>query len=230
MPAVAAAFRSIVLKVSKETAAAHRQALLDAATRLFREQGFDQVAIADIAADAGLTHGAFYTHFASKEALCVEAIAVMARGGCEAARQASDFDNYVREYLSPLHVVALGHGCLFAALGGDSARQGAEVRAAFSRAATQVIASYAEVLDGKNAGEPQVRARAIQAIAALVGGIQLARMVANADERDEILTAVREGIAAMRRARTTRTAPRAKRAKSSAREVRSPRRRPRPSP
>jgi TetR/AcrR family transcriptional regulator, transcriptional repressor for nem operon len=210
------------LKVSKETAAAHRQALLAAAARLFRERGFDRVAIADIAAEAGLTHGAFYTHFASKEALCVEAIAAMAHTGCEAVQQASDFDSYVREYLSPLHVVTLRHGCLFAALGGDSPRQAGEVRAAFSRAAAQVIASYAQVLDGKNAGEPHVRARAIQAIAALVGGIQLARMVGNETERDEILAAVRQGIAVMRPERSARTAPPRKPAKERGR------RRPRP--
>lgn len=212
------------MKVSKETAAAHRAALLAAAARLFREKGFDRVAIADIAAEAGLTHGAFYTHFASKEALCVEAIAAMAHTGCEAVQQASDFDSYVREYLSPLHVVALRHGCLFAALGGDSPRQGGEVRAAFSRAAAQVIVSYAAALDGKNAGEPHVRARAIQAIAALVGGIQLARMVANDSERDEILTAVRQGVAAMRPVRAARSAPRAKQAKPPARNRRSARR------
>ena len=57
------------MKVSKETSAKHRDELLKAASRLFRERGFDKVGIAEIAAAAGLTHGAFYTHFESKEAL-----------------------------------------------------------------------------------------------------------------------------------------------------------------
>ena len=63
------------MKVSKETSAKHRDELLNAASRLFRERGFDKVGIAEIAAAAGLTHGAFYTHFESKEALCAEVIA-----------------------------------------------------------------------------------------------------------------------------------------------------------
>ena len=60
------------MKVSKETSAKHRDELLNAASRLFRERGFDKVGIAEIAAAAGLTHGAFSTHFESKEALCAE--------------------------------------------------------------------------------------------------------------------------------------------------------------
>ena len=67
------------MKVSKETSTKHRYELLRAASRLFRERGFDKVGIAEIANAANLTHGAFYTHFESKEALCAEIIASATR-------------------------------------------------------------------------------------------------------------------------------------------------------
>jgi AcrR family transcriptional regulator len=79
------------MKVSKETSARHRDELLNAASRLFRERGFDKVGIAEIAATAGLTHGAFYRHFESKEALCAE---VIARAG--ASRTSSEPRKRVR--------------------------------------------------------------------------------------------------------------------------------------
>jgi TetR/AcrR family transcriptional regulator, transcriptional repressor for nem operon len=191
------------VKVSKATAAAHRQALLAAASRLFREKGFDRVGIADIAAEAGLTHGAFYTHFASKEALCVEAVAAIARQGVDAVREAPDFDTYLTEYLSPLHVVTPREGCGFAALGGDGIRQGDEVRAAFARGAAEIIESFADVLGKGQAQRSVARALAIQSIAALVGGLQLARMVKSEAERDEVLTAVRVLLDSLRPATLT---------------------------
>src|SRR5580692_121845 len=100
------------MKVSKETAARHREALLAVAGRLFREKGFDKVAIAEIAAAADLTHGAFYTHFASKEALCGEVIGRLAGRGADATEAADDWRSYVEAYLSAKHVRNRGGGCL----------------------------------------------------------------------------------------------------------------------
>lgn len=59
------------MKITQEQVARNRHALLEAAGRLFRERGFDAVSVADIYAAAGLTHGVFYGHFASKDALMV---------------------------------------------------------------------------------------------------------------------------------------------------------------
>ena len=61
------------MKVSKEQAAASRERILDAGTRLFRERGFDGIGVADLMQEAGLTHGGFYGHFASKEELMARA-------------------------------------------------------------------------------------------------------------------------------------------------------------
>ena len=61
------------MKVSREQAAANRERILDVATRLFRERGLDGIGVADLMREAGLTHGGFYGHFASKEDLIAEA-------------------------------------------------------------------------------------------------------------------------------------------------------------
>jgi TetR/AcrR family transcriptional repressor of nem operon len=91
------------MKVSKETSAKHRDELLNAASRLFRERGFDKVGIAEIAAAAGLTHGAFYTHFESKEALCAEVIALAAGRSRAAQDSRPNWRAAFEAYLSPKH-------------------------------------------------------------------------------------------------------------------------------
>src|SRR5580698_11550079 len=68
------AFGAAHVKVSREQVAAHRTRILAAAARLFRQRGFDDVTVAEVMKDAGLTHGAFYGHFSSKEALIAEAV------------------------------------------------------------------------------------------------------------------------------------------------------------
>src|ERR1700735_612800 len=96
------------MKVTKEQVAAHRGRILDAAARLFRRRGFDDVTVADVMKEAGLTHGAFYGHFASKEALIAAAIA-------HALPAASDDDaaRFADRYLSARHRDNRESSCLF---------------------------------------------------------------------------------------------------------------------
>src|SRR5262245_15477429 len=119
------------MKVSKETSARHRDELVRAASRLFRERGFDKVGVADITAAAGLTHGAFYTHFKSKEALCAEAITRTSRRTAEVLKSTTDWPAYVAAYLDPKHVRDRANGCPYAALSGDVPRESAPIKAAF---------------------------------------------------------------------------------------------------
>ena len=177
------------MKVSKETSAKHRDELLNAASRLFRERGFDKVGIAEIAAAAGLTHGAFYTHFESKEALCAEVIA-RASGRSRAAQDSRpNWRAFVEAYLSPKHVRNRASGCQFAALGGDVPRESETIRTAFSDALERAIEAVAVMLG--HAGEAAGRDEAIQALATMVGALVLARTAATPRLRDEILGAAR---------------------------------------
>ncbi|HKU98318.1 MAG TPA: TetR/AcrR family transcriptional regulator [Vineibacter sp.] len=173
------------MKVSKETSAKHREDLLRAAGRLFRENGFDKVGVADITAAAGLTHGAFYTHFKSKDALCAEAITQAARHSARTVAGLGDWRSYVEAYLSQRHVRDRANGCPYAALGGDVPRESTPVKAAFSTALDRAISGVARMVDGGQ-GEPS-RDRAIAAPATMIGALVLARSATDSDLRDEIL-------------------------------------------
>ncbi len=178
------------MKVSKETGARHREALLTAATQLFRDKGFDKVGIAEVAAAAGLTHGAFYTHFASKDELCAEATAASLRRSADALAATGDRRAYVEAYLSPRHARDRRNGCPLAAFGGDVPREAPEVRAAFSQGLDHMIDTVARKLPSGRA-QPS-RAQAIASLATMVGALVLARAAAEPSLRNEILDAVRE--------------------------------------
>src|SRR6185436_8706080 len=164
------------MKVSKETSAKHRDELLKAASRLFRERGFDKVGIAEIAAAAGLTHGAFYTHFESKEALCAEVIARASGRSGTALESAVNWRTSIETYLSPKHVRDRANGCPFAALGGDVPRESDTIKTAFSDALERSIDALAARLGHE--GEAPSREDAIQALATMVGALVLARTAA----------------------------------------------------
>src|SRR4030095_4300847 len=177
------------MKVSKHTSAKHREKLLKAASRLFRERGFDKVGIAEIAAAAGLTHGAFYTHFESKEALCAEVIAHASARSGTALESTVNWRASIEAYLSPKHVRDRATGCPFAALGGDVPRESNTIKTAFSDALERSIDAIAARLDHE--GEASRLEDAIQALATMVGALVLARTAATSQLRDEILGAAR---------------------------------------
>src|SRR5437868_7121159 len=118
------------MKVTREQAAASRERILAAASRLFRERGLDGIGVADLMQDAGLTHGGFYGHFSSKEELMAEACAnalgkSVQRWAKLAEREgARALEALLESYLSKEHRDNPGRGCALATLGADVARQG----------------------------------------------------------------------------------------------------------
>jgi TetR/AcrR family transcriptional repressor of nem operon len=176
------------VKVDKETKSANRAALLSAASRLMRERGVDGVGVAEISQAAGLTHGGFYRHFSSKEALVGASVESTLMETAERAAQmvAKDgLDAFAKFYLSPTHLDDRAAGCAIAALGSDMSRQGSEVRAAYARG----VRAYLDAL-APPAGPD--RAENLRALAALIGAAVLARGLAGADDRlaTEILAAM----------------------------------------
>lgn len=174
----------------EETAEKHRR-ILEEAGRLFRERGFAGVSVSEIMKATGLTHGPFYNHFASKEALMSEALGdlsdktlafydkMVAEQGIEAYR---DF------YLSRRHVEDAGAGCLMTALAVEAGKEAA-VRALFT---AHVRASVERRTAGSS--DPGARAVALRNLGAMVGAVILARAVDDPALGDEILQAVREGL------------------------------------
>jgi TetR/AcrR family transcriptional regulator, transcriptional repressor for nem operon len=182
------------MKVSREEAAANRDRIVDVASRLFREKGFQGIGIADLMTAAGLTHGGFYGHFESKDQLaeeaCDRAVARSSRYWAELAEKAGDdaFAAIVRNYLSAERLAAPGPGCIFAALGSDAARQVKSIRRVFSEGLEALLSVLGEALSGRTAAEK--RKKSIAAFSEMVGALVLARSVAEPALAKEILQAV----------------------------------------
>jgi TetR/AcrR family transcriptional regulator, transcriptional repressor for nem operon len=171
---------------AEETAAKHDR-IVKEASRLFRERGFDSVTVGEIMKAAGLTHGAFYAHFGSKQELQEAAIAygqgvtagrVQSSGTTKKGRR-----TYADRYLSQRHRDNPGDGCTMAALTQEVARSTPELKAAFEQGFEKILSAT-----GGN------RKDAIFQTAALLGGVVLARAVKNDQLSNEILEAVRQKV------------------------------------
>src|SRR5271156_159956 len=188
------------MRVSRQKAAANRERIIDAAGSLFRQKGFDGIGLADIMKAAGLTHGGFYGHFASKHDLVAQASGrAMARaaanwGKITAAAPKDPYPALLKHYLSPRHRDDPGHGCAFAALSGDAARCGKPVRAAFSHGLGPLIDVVAKAVPGRS--KAVRRRKAVAAVAELVGALILARAVDFASLSNKSLAAPRHELLA----------------------------------
>src|SRR5436190_2362941 len=116
------------MRVSREQAGENRERIVAAASRLFRQHGFDGVGVDAIMKKAGLTHGGFYGHFKSKDDLAAEALTRAFERSTETMSPFTDLKSYVTAYLSEEHCAARGEGCGMAALGSDIGREGTKVR------------------------------------------------------------------------------------------------------
>jgi TetR/AcrR family transcriptional repressor of nem operon len=189
--------RGSPLKVTKEKAAENRSALVQAAARLFRERGIDGVGVAEISKTAGLTHGALYAQFPSKEALAAEAFASAFKGGLEQITadlngRPATLTDYLDWYLSFDHRDNLATGCPMAASASEVARQDKVVRERFTEGFEQLVALMEHGL-GASPVKAENRQRALAMMAAMIGGVAASRAVAKADPKlsNEILRAVR---------------------------------------
>jgi TetR/AcrR family transcriptional repressor of nem operon len=179
------------VRVTREQAAANRENVLEIAGTLFRERGFDGVGVADIMKRAGLTHGGFYGHFASKNDLAAEITQrVLGRSawmGRLTRTAKPSFPDVVRQYLSSRHRDDAGRGCLLAALGSDVVRQPRSVRRAFTEGLRLRIDALGRLVPGRSAAARQQKALAT--MAGLVGALILSRAVDDPKLSDEILEA-----------------------------------------
>lgn len=170
----------------KETAAKHER-IVKEASRLFRERGFENVTVAEVMKAAGLTHGAFYAHFRSKEELQEAAVAYGQGLSVSRARSYGSTKkgrkDYVDRYLSPSHRDNRRDGCTMAALAQEVARSTPELKAAFQRGLEEILSA--------NGGE---RTDTLFLTAALLGGVVLARAVNDEQFSDEILNSVRRKV------------------------------------
>lgn len=171
-------------KLNARTAAkeASHERIVSAAARAIRRSGYDGTGVADIMKEAGLTHGAFYAHFPSREAMLAEAAT---RACAEAAALTADvvasvaadqaLASMLRAYLSPEHLKQVEMGCPLAALGSETARQAPEVRRVTTRHIKEMIDLVAR--QSPDWGQPGAHERALVTVATMVGTLVLARAV-----------------------------------------------------
>jgi TetR/AcrR family transcriptional repressor of nem operon len=171
--------------------------ILDVAARAIRRDGYAGVRVADVMKEAGLTHGGFYAHFQSRDALLVEALARAGRDSATAVARAAEarrsrgvsaFRSLVETYLADRHLGSMDSGCPVAALGCEMPRQSKAVREASALRVERLIAAVRETLPGAS------RPTACFITSALVGTLQLARVLGDNEDGRAVLTATRKSL------------------------------------
>jgi TetR/AcrR family transcriptional regulator, transcriptional repressor for nem operon len=191
------------MRVSRIQAAENRQTVINVASRLFRERGFDGIGLKDLMEGAGLTQGGFYKQFASKEDLAVEASrrALESASGrwSDAAAQNPDdpLGAVIAFYLSGDHREEKMDGCPIVALGSDAARQGPDVKAAFEagiKAHLEVLGRFIAESGGKASSSKASSGKAMAILSTMVGAVTLSRVVNDPDLAQALLDAAVEQV------------------------------------
>ncbi|KQW87905.1 TetR family transcriptional regulator [Massilia sp. Root418] len=161
---------------------ATHERIVEVASRAIRRSGYAGTGVADIMKEAGLTHGGFYAHFASRDALLAEAAD---RAGAEAVRTSAQIaaaagpgrslQALMQAYLSQQHVEAVEFGCPVSALGSEMHRQAPEVRHAATRHIKEMIDLVARQLPGW--GTPEAHREAMVMVSTMIGALMMARAV-----------------------------------------------------
>ena len=186
------------MRVSRIQAAENRETVINVASRLFRERGFDGIGLKDLMEGAGLTQGAFYKQFASKEDLAAQASrralesATLRWATATAENPENPLGAVIAFYLSTEHREEKMDGCPIVALGSDAARQGPDVKAPFEAG----IKAHPEILNRliaeTNGEEPNGKAMAI--LSTMVGALTLSRVVNDPDLAQAILDAAAQQV------------------------------------
>ena len=184
------------MKITKEQAAENKRHILDVAIRSFKKRGVEGVGLSEVMKTAGFTHGGFYNHFESKEALVLESFMADFAAAAEhveavAETSAAAFAKALESYLSVDARDNLGTSCPTSTLVVDAARQCRSIRSVFA----QGIERYLKAFEARM---PKIRGKsrdsAIVTLAGMVGAMVLARAIGDADDglSKEILLAVRK--------------------------------------
>jgi TetR/AcrR family transcriptional repressor of nem operon len=194
-------------RVSRAQAQANHQAIESAASRLFRERGLDGVSVAEVMAEAGLTHGGFYAHYPSKDALAASACAAafdLAAGKWRRRIAVASTPRKARaviaeRYLASAHCDPAAASCPTATLAADVARAGAghPIREAYLDGVRGQVKTLAELVQS---GDPhRDRAEACVQLATMMGALLLARATHGDPLSQEFVTAARASLTPRRR-------------------------------
>ena len=175
----------------------HARIVKKASVRL-REKGAHGIGVADLMKEAGLTHGGFYAHFNSREALVIEAFAYAMDRSTERWRKIAEdtpekrLATIVETYLTPVHRDDPGHGCAVPTLGAEIARESPKTRKAFAAKLEQMIDMMADQI--LNVPRKAARKQAMATLATMMGTLVLSRIAGSGEFSDQILGAGREAV------------------------------------
>jgi len=180
------------MRVSRAQAEENRETIINVASRLFREHGFDGIGLKDLMKGAGLTQGGFYKQFASKDDLAALASrraleSATSRWSAAAANSPNPLEAVMGFYLSSDHRGEKAEGCPLVALGADAARQSDEVKRPFEDGILAHFEILDELMDGAKSSNPSSKAMAILSL--MVGAVTLSRIMRDENLSDGILGA-----------------------------------------
>jgi TetR/AcrR family transcriptional regulator, transcriptional repressor for nem operon len=181
-----------------------RLKILTSASRMLRRDGIEGVSVGAAMKDAGMTHGAFYAHFASKDDLVAESIRFALDETIDRLRNAAleatnepPLSAIVATYLNESHLRKPWNGCATASLGQQAARSSPQIRSAMANKVDELIDLIAEYTPGANKKARRSLAQAIYAT--MVGAIVIAMAYDKRSQQQDILESARESISAMTR-------------------------------
>lgn len=176
------------MRKSRQETSETRQRIVEAASIEFRKHGIGGTGLSGLMSAAGLTHGGFYRHFASKDQVVAEACGAAVDGLVSELEEVADdggFEAIVAHYLSVHHRDALEQSCPYAALGSELVRSNEQVKEVATQGLERVIELLAaQSASGKSESE---RARALVTMCTMMGALTLSRMASRADLSAEIL-------------------------------------------
>ncbi|MBX5156964.1 MULTISPECIES: TetR/AcrR family transcriptional regulator [unclassified Rhizobium] len=185
------------MRVSRAQAEANRETVIDVASRLFREHGFDGIGLKDLMKGAGLTQGGFYKQFESKDDLVALASgrameSAVRRWSRVAAGSPNPLEAVVDLYLSPGHREEKGDGCPLAALGADAARQSEEVRAPFQNGIEAHLQILDELIPASDGAKPYDKAMVILSL--MVGAVTISRVMTDQGMSERVLETATDAV------------------------------------
>jgi TetR/AcrR family transcriptional regulator, transcriptional repressor for nem operon len=187
------------MRYSKEHKFQTHARIVKKASVKLREKGAHGIGVADLMKDAGLTHGGFYAHFDSRDALVIEAFTHAMDRSTAHWRKLSEetpaekrLSKIVNTYLAPAHRDDSGHGCAVPALAAEIARESTKTRRVFSGRMEQMIDMLADQFQG--VPRKAARQQAMAALATMMGALVMARVAGTGEFSDEILKSGREAV------------------------------------
>ena len=184
------------MRASREVMAQHRKDIVAATSKMLRKRGIDGTSVIDLMRAVGLTHGGFYKHFKSKDALVAEStdkiydeLVASFEARIDEAGPKAALATYVDMYLTPRHVSHPEIGCPLAAFGADAARDSRTVRISFNKGINRLLALIEQ---GLSCPEDKRRERAVELMVLLSGAVVMARAAGEPKLARQILASTRE--------------------------------------